>query len=322
MASRVGGVGAGRSEAGRTHRALPQLVHRILPVLLPSAASEIVSFFRGPAHGFKIHLDDTCMLSDNWRSAWRGPDSSQPLNEAKWWPTKYGAMGFIPRMIEQSPFFTTDWRAANASIVVHIVYHLFGAMAYSQQQCLQRLRQCSPSFRADGGGRHFFVMTNDRGPCCIDGRYKDIEFTRHRVIGNGEGRRTPRGRRVAAHAWLSAWPPRVDCIVVAAAHGAVVRDRRVRPPQARRGRRRTCGTFSAARRSCLATTRRRTSPSPRPRGTPLRCPTPRSGTTRRAGTTAPSSSSSPGTTPPPPAARSSCEPLPMTETRRSSSPER
>ena len=30
------------------------------------------------------------------------------------------------------------------------------------------------------------MLTNDRGPCCINGVYKDVEFMRHHVIGNGE----------------------------------------------------------------------------------------------------------------------------------------
>lgn len=89
-------------------------------------------------------------------------------------------------MIDNSPYVTRDWHRANASIAILYVYHLKGAMAVAQQQCLERLRQCSPAFRHDGGRRHFFIFSNDRGPCCIDGRYKDVEFMRHRIIGNGE----------------------------------------------------------------------------------------------------------------------------------------
>ena len=59
-------------------------------------------------------------------------------------------------------------------------------MAVAQQQCLQRLRRCSPAFQRDGGSRFFFIFTNDRGPCCVDGRYKDVGFLQYRIIGNGE----------------------------------------------------------------------------------------------------------------------------------------
>ena len=89
-------------------------------------------------------------------------------------------------MLDRSPFITADWRRANASLVVLYVPHLTGTFTLRQQQCLARLRQGSPAFAADGGQRHFFVFTNDRGPCCIDGRYKDVDFLRHRVISYGE----------------------------------------------------------------------------------------------------------------------------------------
>ena len=43
----------------------------------------------------------------------------------------------------------------------------------------------SPAWARDGGRRHFFILTNDRGPCCLDGRYKDVGFMRHHIIANG-----------------------------------------------------------------------------------------------------------------------------------------
>jgi hypothetical protein len=54
----------------------------------------------------------------------------------------------------------------------------------TQQQCLQRLRSRSAAFRATRGARHFFLLTGDNGPCCVDGRYKDVDFLKYRIIGN------------------------------------------------------------------------------------------------------------------------------------------
>ena len=63
------------------------------------------------------------------------------LTGEKNWATKYGAAGFIPRMLAQSPFETSNWREANASVVVLFARQFAGGPAIVQQQCLQRLRQ-------------------------------------------------------------------------------------------------------------------------------------------------------------------------------------
>ena len=89
-------------------------------------------------------------------------------------------------MLAHSPFRTDNWRRANASIVVLLVPHVAGALALTQQQCLERLKRDSEAYQHDRGIRHFFVLPNDRGPCCLDGRYKDVEFLNHHIIGNGE----------------------------------------------------------------------------------------------------------------------------------------
>jgi len=73
-------------------------------------------------------------------------------------------------LCRRSPFETRDWREANASLVVLYVLHISGSMAVTQQQCLKRLQARSAAFRHDGGRRHFFLFTNDRGPCCLGGR--------------------------------------------------------------------------------------------------------------------------------------------------------
>ena len=53
------------------------------------------------------------------------------------------------------------------------------------QQCTPCRQERSPAWARDGGRRHFFILTNDRGPCCLDGRYKDVGFMRHHIIANG-----------------------------------------------------------------------------------------------------------------------------------------
>jgi len=163
----------------------PVVVDEIAGVALPSALSSLRNFYSsGAASNFRVYLDETC--HPDWRTDWAGPQGRVPHNDQLWWPSKYAAQGFIPHMLENSPFVTSDWREANASVVVLLVLHLSGAVAIRQQQCLKQLQQRSPSFRHDGGRRHFFIFTNDRGPCCIDGRYKDVEFMRHHIVTNGE----------------------------------------------------------------------------------------------------------------------------------------
>lgn len=157
-------------------RSVPWVVERVLPVVHAVAREAITTFFRGgAADNFRVYLDETCMQPENWRDNWAAPPPGEPADEYPWWPTKYAAQGFIPHMLEHSPWITTDWKLANASIAVLYVYHLNGAMAVQQRQCLERLRQCSPAFRHDNGSRHFFIFPNDRGPCCIDGR-RDYTF--------------------------------------------------------------------------------------------------------------------------------------------------
>ena len=170
-------------------------------VLKRDARVAIRRFFGpgGAAGTFRVYLDTACVEPLDWRSAWAAvPRRWRGVNDLdrEWWPIKYGAQGFLPHMLEQSPFVTSDWRRANASLVVLLVLHLSGSVALTQQRCLARLRQRSAAWQQTSGRAHFFVLTNDRGPCCINGVYKDVEFLRHHVIGNGElpPASWPRGR--------------------------------------------------------------------------------------------------------------------------------
>ncbi len=198
----------------------PVVVDTLAPVLNHYALSSLRRFYEptGAASSFRIHLDTACTEPHDWHSAWDAVPSSWrgvADQDRWWWSSKYGAQGFVPRMIEQSPFFTTDWRVANASIVVLMVLHLSGAAALTQQRCLQRLRERSEAWQRTGGAAHFFVLTNDRGPCCINGVYKDVGFLRHHIIGNGELplEDTPRGRPLQHFPSLGAteWAPSIPC---------------------------------------------------------------------------------------------------------------
>ena len=170
---------------------LRHLDRRLAPVLQPHAHASLRAFYApgGPAEDFRIYLDTACVEPLDWHRAWAAvPAHWHGVNDLdrEWWPDKYGAQGFLPRMIEQSPFITTDWRRANASLVVMFVLHLSGAVALTQPRCIARLKERSAAWKQSAGRTHFFVLTNDRGPCCINGVYKDVEFMRHHVIGNGE----------------------------------------------------------------------------------------------------------------------------------------
>ena len=119
----------------------PALPVPILPILanvsIPARLKEIENFYLGAGRDFRIHLDDACALPYNWRQTWAAPVQWGVTGD-KNWATKYGAAGFIPRMVEQSPFYTTEWRQASASIVVLFARSYAGALiqtVLSYQSC-------------------------------------------------------------------------------------------------------------------------------------------------------------------------------------------
>jgi len=158
------------------------LLHTLENVTFPGKIDEIRSFYRDAAPRFKIFIDDACAMPADWRTTWDRP-LQWGLTGERNWATKYGAAGFIPHMIEKSPFVTADWREASASVVVLFARQYAGGPAIVQQQCLQRLASRSPAFQHTNGTNHFFIFTDSRGPCCLDGKYKDVEFLKHHIIG-------------------------------------------------------------------------------------------------------------------------------------------
>lgn len=158
------------------------LLHSIENISHPAQYQALRNFYAGPAAGFKIYLDDACALPSDWKATWDQP-RQWGLTGNKNWATKYGAQGFIPHMLSLSPFVTTDWRQASASIAVVFARQFAGGPTIIQQQCLQRLRTRSAAFQANNGSNHFFIFTDSRGPCCLDGKYKDTDFLGHHIIG-------------------------------------------------------------------------------------------------------------------------------------------
>ena len=160
----------------------PAVLQTLENVTFPTALQEMRRFFAGPAEQFRVFIDSSCALPSDWRASWASP-KQWGVTGNQHWATKYGAQGFIPHMLANSPYVTDDWRIATAHLVVLFARHYGGGPAIVQQQCLQRLRTRSAAFRATNGSRHFFIFTDSRGPCCLDGKYKDVDFLSHHIIG-------------------------------------------------------------------------------------------------------------------------------------------
>ena len=105
------------------------LLHSIENITYPAQYQALRRFYAGPAAGFKVYLDDACALPSDWKSTWDHP-RQWGLTGNKNWATKYGAQGFIPHMLSLSPFVTTDWRQASASIAVVFARQYAGASAH------------------------------------------------------------------------------------------------------------------------------------------------------------------------------------------------
>ena len=181
----------------------PPLLRRIANVSLQEPFSRLRAFYARDAQRFRIYLDAECAMPESWKTAWQAPQQYGKYGNQHW-PTKYAAAGFLPHMIANSPFVTADWRAADASVVVLFARHYAAGITIGQQQCLQRLRNRSAAFQATNGSRHFFIFTDSRGPCCLGGEYKDVDFLAHRIIGP-HGERYPNTETAS---FISVWQAR------------------------------------------------------------------------------------------------------------------
>ena len=179
--------------------AIPPSLTRAWPVLRPEAREAANAVFSpapsmagsstsGEQPAFRVFLDDTCAMPAKWRhheangSTGTGFDSSR-------YDAKYGAEATIPQMVARSPHAVSDWRLANASLVVMFVGR-FGGAIVAPERCRRKLARDSPAFRANGGARHFFLFTQDFGSCTHYGTMVFPQFLRHHAIaihGEREG---------------------------------------------------------------------------------------------------------------------------------------
>ena len=166
---------------------LPPALRAVENLLTTSAINAANTLFLNTnAKPFRIFLDDACNMPSDWRSRSVSDES------------KYSADLHIPRMLAASPFVTSDWQQADASIVV-LVARRFGGPVVAAERCRRILERTSAAWRATRGSRHFFILTADRGPCCNDGKLLIPQFLRHHIVGHhGE---------LAGHHWRYASLP-------------------------------------------------------------------------------------------------------------------
>lgn len=154
---------------------LPRALRAASPVLTAEARAAAHSIFDARAPPFRIFLDDTCGMPSDWRTNRSAEEESSDY--------KYIADLLIPLMIDSSPYMTSDWTIANASVVV-LAARKFGGPVVAAERCRRRMVHSSPAWRATQGARHFFLLTSDRGPCCNDGTMLRTELLAHHVVGN------------------------------------------------------------------------------------------------------------------------------------------
>ena len=156
---------------------LPPALRSDSPVRLRvEGLDDAIASITARAPGFRVYLDDTC----NMPTAWRADATTGNIERST---SKYAAELYIPQMLARSSFVTHDWKEANASLVVLSVVQ-FGGTVLAPERCRRVLARDSAAWRATGGTRHFFVLTQDRGPCCHSGEALFPEFLRHHIIGH------------------------------------------------------------------------------------------------------------------------------------------
>lgn len=185
---------------------LPTSLRLAAPVMKASALSAALKLFSAQPTAFRVHLDDTCGMPSNWSEHWRTWDTRFPRTprgaKVRASTSKYIADSFLFHMLAVSPFAVSDWRDANASVVV-LVQREYGGAGLAAERCRRKLAKMSPAWRATGGARHFFILTTDRGPCCNNGALMQTDFLRHHVIGHhGELR---------GHHWRLSKAPDISC---------------------------------------------------------------------------------------------------------------
>ena len=221
---------------GDAHDGLPTSLSHVQRLI----DGDVLGFARNLfADSFRVYLDATCAVASgvrppnggSWLDAWLSAGESYT---ADWWQ-KYSAEALLPQMLAQSPYVTADWRVANASLVLLPAWMQGGAVL-APERCRRLLEQHSEAFQATLGARHFFVLTEDRGPCCHQGDLAQVAFVRHHVLGvhgevTGHHWRHPLKWRMARH---NAGPdlPCFDAIKDVSIPPPLITQR---PPRARKG---------------------------------------------------------------------------------------
>ena len=87
----------------------PPILDEIASVAQLEPLRAVRAFFQVEAREFKVYIDETCNMPAAWRESWNNSKQWGLWGNANW-ATKYGAQGWIPHMIDASPFVTRDWR--------------------------------------------------------------------------------------------------------------------------------------------------------------------------------------------------------------------
>ena len=158
--------------------AVPSSLQRARPLFADSIQAKLALRRVFADHGgFQVFLDDACDMPRDWRSRlYIGTGNRTSVDDRK-----YGAESALPHMLAASPFVTSDWRRANASLVV-LYTHRYGGPVFGPDRCRRALEQRSAAWRASGGARHFFVVTSDFGPCDHTGHLLSPALLGHHLI--------------------------------------------------------------------------------------------------------------------------------------------
>ena len=106
--------------------------------------------------------------------------SSTSENE---WHQKFAAEAWLPAIIESSPWYTSDHREAHATLAVLWSACLReGPFQDTAGACLRLLRNQSEAYTLSS--RYFFIFTGDYGVCDWKQRYRNVDYSRHHIIGS------------------------------------------------------------------------------------------------------------------------------------------
>ena len=154
---------------------MPPHIRVLEPLVFQSVWNELKTFF-GHTGTFLVHLDETCAYFHaepqqhghhpkytDWRTHWRDAGKGLCQQDQESWTSKFAAEAYIPWMIYNSSYHTTDMLRANASLVV-MFSSCIGAHPFNKL-CVKKLQEKSKAYHVTNGSKHFFVLTNDRGPC-------------------------------------------------------------------------------------------------------------------------------------------------------------